>query len=120
VSTFEIPEDKRARPLKPEDFTLRYDADHTFYFFESEDGDAVYAYGHVDKKQFAKDVLEYWRFTSGQDFEDDELDERNVAHRHAVGVIPIDSDPEVDYDDLYFFYAPETAQHARPITVLCP
>ena len=47
------------RALTPEDFRVKYDDTHTFEFFEDEDGNGVYGYGHVDEQAFATAVNYY-------------------------------------------------------------
>lgn len=115
----EIADHLRRTALTEENFLLRYDEEKTYYFFESEDGEVVYAYGHVDEKKFAKDVLEYYRYTSGDHYDDEEADGFRVMQTYAVGVVPIEApEGEEEHYDLQFYYCAATEQMARPITVL--
>lgn len=59
------------RALTPEDFRVKYDKEHTFEFFEDEDGNGVYAYGHRDEQAFATAVNYYDRLCNGEDFSED-------------------------------------------------
>lgn len=54
------------RALTPEDFRVEYDDTHTFEFFEDEDGNGVYAYGHKDEQAFATAVNYYDRLCFGE------------------------------------------------------
>lgn len=57
------------RALTPEDFRVKYDREHTFEFFEDEDGNGVYAYGHRDKQAFATAVNYYDRLCNGENYD---------------------------------------------------
>lgn len=58
---------------------------------EQEDGDYVFAYGHVDPDTMAGAVDDYYRHVGG--FVDDPTDPEDVAHRYAVTLASPD-DPE--------------------------
>lgn len=73
------------RALTPEDFRVKYDKEHTFEFFEDEDGNGVYAYGHRDEQAFATAVNYYDRLCNGADFSEDydTYDHGDVRHAYA-------------------------------------
>ena len=60
-------------PLTSADFDMRYDADHTFPFLESEDA-VIMAYGHPDKAEFVQLVKQY-----------DDLCNGSPVEAHATG-----------------------------------
>lgn len=51
--------------LTPDDFITTVHDDRTFPFFEDENGNGVYGYGHTDKAEFATAVNKYDRYVGG-------------------------------------------------------
>lgn len=52
-------DDKTTRMPEPSDFTMKYDDDHTFDFFEDENADHLWAFGTIDAAEFARQANEY-------------------------------------------------------------
>lgn len=70
------------------DFDVRWDAEHTFPFFEDENADGVYGYGHTDKAEFARLVSEYDAVCdAGHDPADNYIAD-DVMHTYAVAYQP--------------------------------
>jgi len=100
-----------------EDFELRWDADHYFHFFESEDGD-IFAYGHKDPQNLVDEVRTYDTVCSGQDIDEDNYDEvlSQVVHTWAKvesGNIEFDDDWKFGYGDKY-----RDVEGSFPLTVI--
>ena len=96
------------------DFSLNYDADHQFSFFESEDGE-IFGFGHQDPQDLVSDLREYDRLTGGTGWEED-YDELLQVVRHTWAVIVsggVDDDWRFQYGDKY-----EGEEGAFPLTIL--
>lgn len=78
-------------PLTADDFEVKYDADHTYPFYEDEEGD-VYGYGHPDKVGAAAWVKAYYDYIDpAGDKDDHHVDPADVRHLWAVR-LPDDGD----------------------------
>jgi hypothetical protein len=77
------------------DFEVRWDAEHTFAFFEDEQADWLMGFGHIDKAEFAAQVNEYDRICNGEPI-DPPYDESAVSHVYARAFIP-DGAPSDDW-----------------------
>ena len=67
--------------LTADDFKTVYDDDHTFPFFEDEDGETYTGYGHIDKAEFARLVNEYEQLVG---FDTPSCTVEDVKHGHAT------------------------------------
>lgn len=72
--------------LTETDFTVRWDDEHTYPFFEDDYAKGVYGYGHTDKAAFAAAVsaCDEYLVGTGRD-EDDAYTERDVRHGYVQG-----------------------------------
>ena len=97
------------RTLSESDFTMHYDADNTFPFYEDENAD-ITGYGHQDPDEFAAEVNRYDTLCNGEPHPlDEQWSGEHVAHRWAV----ID-----DADDEMLHVVPQGTPGAFPITTL--
>lgn len=71
--------------LTAEDFELKYDADHTFPFYEDENAYGVYGYGHGDATEFANAVNEYDRLADAGWETGDGYTGEDVMYGWAIG-----------------------------------
>lgn len=73
--------------LTADDFTMMFDADHTFSFTESEDGD-IMAYGHPDKTALAAEITEYDLLCAGERYrnEIEPVEPDSIRRTYAVVV----------------------------------
>jgi hypothetical protein len=78
--------------LTAKDFETVYDDNHTFSFFEDENGYGVYGYEHIDKAEFARLVGEYDALSHYGP--DDEVTADDVNHMHAKVIEVADQDYE--------------------------
>lgn len=79
--------------LTADDFRVPYDNEKTFSFFEIEDGGVYFAYGHVDPRTWGEEIVEYWRYTSGEAGVLDFLGQ-NVQHLWVRAYAPNSNYPE--------------------------
>ncbi|MGC5027432.1 hypothetical protein ACLQ3K_22010 [Tsukamurella sp. DT100] len=100
--------DTQTRTLTAKDFETVYDDNHTFPFFEDENGYGIYGYGHIDKAEFARLVSEYDALA--QFGPDDEITADDVNHTHAKVIEVADLDYEWRLE-----FAPESAD-TIPVT----
>jgi hypothetical protein len=84
-----IPAGSTIVTVTPDMFDMPYDNEHTFPFFEDENADGVYGYGHTDKADFAARVTEYDTICNGEPA-DDGYTESDVHHTWAVAYNPGD------------------------------
>jgi hypothetical protein len=84
-----IPTGSKIVTVTPEMFVVPFDAEHTYPFFEDENADGVYGYGHTDKAEFAAAVNAYDDYASGEPAEDF-YTETAVSHTWAVAYSPGD------------------------------
>jgi hypothetical protein len=106
--------DLATRTVSASDFEMVWDEDHTFPFFEDENADAIYGYGHIDDALFAQQVNEYDTICNGGpvDFETTASD---VVHKFAVAFRVGERD-----DDWRFTWAgvTEATPGAFPLTMV--
>lgn len=95
------------RALTPEDFRVKYDKEHTFEFFEDEDGNGVYAYGHVDAQAFATAVNYYDRLCFGEI--EGYYGTCDVRHSYAVAI-------EDEYGEWALRFCKADDEFATPVT----
>lgn len=73
--------------LTADDFKTYYDENKTFPFFEDESATGVFAFGHLDKTEFAEAVNDYDRYCESDSHDDRwKHTEKDVHHAYAVGV----------------------------------
>lgn len=60
-----------------EDFRVEWDAEHTFDFFETEDGGTYMALGTLSDEAFAEQLRTFFRIANSADEEDDD----EIVHR---------------------------------------
>lgn len=78
------PEPPEPEKLTASDFEMRWDAEHTFPFTESEDA-VIIAYGHPDPIALAAQITEYDRLCAGPYTTDGwETDPGDIRQTHAV------------------------------------
>lgn len=79
--------------LTAEDFEVRFDDEHTYPFFEDNNANGVYGYGHTDKAEFAAAVTAYDEYMVGAGWDDDDsYTERDAHHGYVQGVRYSDGD----------------------------
>lgn len=100
------------RALTPEDFVVTYDENRTFQFFEDEDGNGVYGYGHHDKQTFATAVNYYDKLGLGDDYWSfmKPYAEDNVNHGYAR------ADDVNVYGDWALRFCKAEDEYASPVT----
>lgn len=100
------------RALTPEDFIVTYDENHTFHFFEDENGNGVYGYGHLDKQAFATAVNYYDKLAIGDDYSSfmEPYSEDDVIHAHAR------ADDLNVYGEWALRFCKSSDEHATPVT----
>lgn len=99
------------RALTPGDFRVKYDENHTFEFFEDEDGNGVYAYGHRDEQAFATAVNYYDRLCNGGNVDYyDTYDYCDVHHGYAR------ADDVNRYGEGYLQFCKSSDEYATPVT----
>lgn len=108
-----VPEGARIITVTADDFEVQWDAEHTFPFFEDENGDGVYGYGHHDKEGFARQLNEFDELCTGGPSED-EYTADQVAHDWAVAYIK-PGDPD-DYWMTTWHDVTEETPGAFPMT----
>lgn len=99
-------------PLVPKDFELQYDSDHDYSFFEDEDANGLYSYGHDRDAEFVNEVNEYDAYTSG--FVDDDLTTYNVGDVHHVWAVVTDPTTE----QFTWHGVTENTPNAFPVSVI--
>lgn len=72
--------------LTAADFTMAWDAEHTFSFTESEDATIV-AYGHPDKDALAAEIAEYDRLCAGPAYSADDIEPNPDDIRQTYAVL---------------------------------
>lgn len=94
------------------DFSLRWDEDITFSFFEDEDG-IIFAYDHVDPEILLDEVKIYDKLIYGTELKEDYANlVRSVKHSWAVVVDDgLDGEWRFHYGDSY-----RESEKAFPIT----
>lgn len=102
------------RALTPEDFVVTYDENHTFQFFEDEDGNGVYGYGHYDKQTFATAVNYYDNLCDGERYFDlcDVYTFEDVNHGYAR------ADDDNVYGEWALRFCKAEDEYASPVTWL--
>lgn len=107
-------------PFKPEPsaFEVLWRKDLTYPFFEDEDANGLYGYGHQDKVAFATAVNDYDAECSGAlslFMDDDECyDSGSVVHAHAECFLR----EEREADDWRFTIVSEPSEASVPITYI--
>jgi hypothetical protein len=109
-----IPANSEIITVTPDMFDMPYDAERTFPFFEDENGDGVYGYGHADKAEFAAKVNEYDAHCNGEPLDEGYTD-ANVAHTWAVAYRPT-NDPDGDWR--FTRAVADSDEGAFPMTVI--
>lgn len=72
--------------LTAADFTMIWDAEHTFSFTESEDA-TIMAYGHPDKDALAAEIAEYDRLCAGPGYSADDIEPYPDEIRQTYAVL---------------------------------
>lgn len=110
-----IPEDATIIEVTAKDFETRYDATHTFPFFEDEGGDYICGYGHQDKAFFTRAANEYDTLCNGEPI-DPPLEVESIAHLYAVMFQPAGADE--DYQQFVWDGVTAETPGAFPLTLL--
>lgn len=97
---FDKPEaiDRRGRQIVevlPSMFDMAWDAEHTFPFFEGEDGSGCFGYGHQDRDAFAAALNDWDQLCNGGDPEWPWTADE-VEHVWAVAYAPIEDAGDLD------------------------
>jgi hypothetical protein len=79
---------EKTRPLTADDFEMRHDADHTYPFFEDENGNGIWGFGHQDKAEFARLANEYDELATGMPTPEDAYTADDVSHTFYVAYLP--------------------------------
>lgn len=97
------------------DFSFRYDAERTFPFFESEDGE-IFAYGHVDPQNLVAEVRNYDNLMAGEGWgTDEDYDDLIQYVKHTWAIIVDDG---VDGEWRFQYGDKEGVEGAFPLTVV--
>lgn len=101
--------------LTAADFEMKYDADHTFPFFESENG-TIMGYGHPGKAEFAALVKQYDDLCNGSEAYPEPHSPDEVQHVWGV----VDNAHEAETGEWRVSWAGVTAETpgAFPMTVI--
>lgn len=95
--------------VRPEHFDVQWDAAHKFPFFEDENADGIYGYGHHDPAEFARLVNLYDEVSNGEPMEW-QYKPADVVHTYALAFAPIGK--TADEDEWRFTWRGVT--HATP------
>jgi len=87
-----IPANSQIITVTSDMFDMPFDAEHTFPFFEDENANGVYGYGHTDKAEFAAKVTEYDTYCNGEPV--DGYTEADVSHTWAIAYCPAGGDED--------------------------
>jgi hypothetical protein len=92
--------------VNPDDFKSQVRVDSVTYpFFELEDGGGFIGYGHIDTRDFADALAEFWNETDP----DGEYDDAQELVEHHYGVMLEESDG---------YWHVETEIHGEPVTAV--
>ena len=118
--TFELPEGYVVIDVDPDAFSVQLTRELLLPFFEDEDGNGLYGYGHQNVVDFIQAVYAYDKYMEGIHFDPVESSYSTDSVQHLYGVAFSREIDGVVEEDWRFYWDDVTAEtpHSFPVTVL--